>query len=213
MGTRTADCIEGSAGRTAREVKGNGQAEFTAHLALALARAGGHFMIENPFDTYLWKSCWLLELLDAVAVYDVVLCQCAYGLQLPGAAPNCYCLKRTRFWASFNVSSLARGCPGKSATHMHEHAQGSRKVNGVQVKLAAAAGAYPKELCDCIAGLVESNLHTKPFMKRPINECLVSRKTHNHSRKVEGVPKAPPPLPAPLCCRPFCATCTSHISM
>jgi len=120
-------------------------------------------MIENPFDSYLWLSPWMVELRADVPIFDVVFCQCAYGLQLPGCEPHCFCMKRTRIWSSFDVSQLERPCPGKTPTHLHEYAQGSRRVNGKTVKLAAAAGAYPLGLCNAIAVLVRNRLvHMQP---------------------------------------------------
>ena len=43
---------------------------------------------------------------------------------------------------------LSRKCEGISAFHQHDTAWGSRIVDGSSVKLSAAAGKYPDDLCE-----------------------------------------------------------------
>ena len=74
-------------------------------------------------------------------MHDVVLAQCAYGLQLPGSEPHMYCRKLIRFSATYPQIALAsRSCPGVSKTHQHEHARGSRRVNWKTITSGGSGG-------------------------------------------------------------------------
>ena len=52
------------------------------------------------------------------------------------------------------IGRLEAKCPGRSAYHKHEHAGGGRKVDGRNISLARAAGAYPVALCDSLACII-----------------------------------------------------------
>ena len=78
---------------------------------------------------------------------------------MPGAEPDSFCRKLTIFLGNFQeILALERACPGLSASHRHEHAFGSRVVDGKCVKLAAAAGHYPFDLVKALAGIIKSKV-------------------------------------------------------
>ena len=81
--------------------------------------------------------------------WKLIFCQCAYGLQLPGAKKHVYCQKNTCLLTNMeSLRVIAAKCPGLSRWHSHEVAWGSKMVNGKSVRLAAAAGKYPHALCE-----------------------------------------------------------------
>ena len=144
-GTRSRAKPEGD-GSLQRELDGNVLADVVASFCWALVSVGAHFSIENPSDSYLWQYPSIKALVNRF--HFVVFDQCQFGLQLPGA-PNCtYCKKSTAILTSVEqLMSLSRRCGGVTDQHMHETAWGSRRVDGVCVRLSAAAGQYPYLLC------------------------------------------------------------------
>ena len=157
-GTRSSTEPDGSACRLDREVKGNMQAKYDCDLCLLMVLYGGCFTLENPIGSFFWQSSWFRKLEARVPLFRADLAQCAYGLVLPGAPPNTYCFKRTAFYANFDIQSLSRACPGLSPTHKHEWAWGRRRVAGVAISLAKAAGHYPDALSSAVASLVAGQL-------------------------------------------------------
>ena len=130
-------------------------------ILIQLDRVGGILTIENPLYSLIFRSKHFLRLEHAAKLFHVSLDQCTYNLRLPGAPPNCFCLKRTRFVSKFaTIASLHRSCPGLSKTHHHEHAIGSRiAVQGgkqCRIRLAKAAGRYPRQLCDALSHIVRA---------------------------------------------------------
>ena len=142
-------------------------------LLIALSVVGGIFTLENPRDSFMFSSKHFKRLAAAVKLFECDLDQCAYGLRLPGAPPNTFCLKRTKIVGNFEgVMRMTRFCPGRGPCHMHEHAIGSRRVMHkgklITCSLAKCAGAYPKDLCELWA--------------RVIQEELIRRRLVHHSR-------------------------------
>jgi hypothetical protein len=156
QGTRTLDEPLGNQS-VARELLGNQQASRMSRLCLAAHHVGCRFSFENPFDSFLFKAPCIVELMSACNCYSVCFDQCAYALQLPGSRQHDYCKKRTRIASNFDMSSLALACPAVSALHQHVHAWGSKKVNGVWVSLASAAGRYPPSLCQAIVSSLQAD--------------------------------------------------------
>ena len=157
-GTRTLSAPAGD-GSLPREVRANLIATWVARLCLLIMASGGYFSIENPIDSYLFHFPPIKALFRNKAVFSVKLDQCAYCLSLPGAAACTYCLKRTLILTNMSsLEALSRKCPGISASHKHETAWGSRCVDGVNVKLAAAAGRYPERLTASWAAAVVEGL-------------------------------------------------------
>ena len=158
-GTRSVLHPEGSSSPLEREVLGNFQAELVVDICILINACHAFFTIENLADSHFWRSKFFAKLKKSCDVHVVDFCQCAYGLRLPGAPRGVFCRKCTRVASNDpRIVSLARRCPGVSASHRHEHAWGSRKVRGTTIKLAAAAGAYPEELCNTLARFVMSCL-------------------------------------------------------
>ena len=159
-----------------RERKANQQAEYVADLCSKLHRMGVFFSIENPVPSHLWvceSFCRLRRVLGD-QFFEVTFHQCAFGLTLPGARPNEFCRKSTRFWSNMQeIHRLERRCPGLSPTHQHVHAVGSAVVDGVRLSRAGAAGRYPIELCREVASAaVEAFKRTtwnghRPWSSRP----------------------------------------------
>ena len=94
----------------------------------------------------------LIEFLRAVCTI-VDFDQCSFGLQLPGAQPHQFCQKSTRLIGSIpTLKKLEQKCPGKSSSHVHDHAFGSASIVGPDgqrktLSKAGAAGIYPVGLC------------------------------------------------------------------
>ena len=126
------------------------------------ARGGGRVSIENPKGSYFWKCRWLAALTVlceklGCPIFMAVLCQCAFGLRLPGFPKHCFCKKDIIIAANFKgITALSRNCPGVSSQHQHAWAWGCKRVDGKSIRLTAAAGRYPALLCaewsDVIAG-------------------------------------------------------------
>ena len=99
-GTRTSECPLGGASNRQildRELLANLQAGIVASLCRLLHSLGLFFSIENPHDSFLWHCPAILALMEFIGA-DIVFVQfdqCTYDLQLPGAASNCFCRKRT----------------------------------------------------------------------------------------------------------------------
>jgi hypothetical protein len=147
-GTRRPDAPDGGLDPLPREKLANGQAAFMVRMCLVLHAMGGMFTVENPLDSYLWKSSFLKSLFDAIPCFLVELDQCMYGLQLPGHSRHTFCRKRTGILSNRpSVRSLSCKCSGISQYHKHEHAFGARMVKGRSVRLASSAGTYPPALC------------------------------------------------------------------
>ena len=133
---------------------GNRLADIVAELCELLIDGGGFYSIENPVGSYLflYKP---IQRLSARAGRLVNFSQCAYGLILPGARAQHYCRKNTSILTNLSeLVILQLSCPGVSATHIHDVAWGSRKLEGGTVSLARSAGAYPPELCKAWAQAV-----------------------------------------------------------
>jgi hypothetical protein len=157
-GTRTKTAPEG-VGALPRELQGNAEAVIVALLCRELIDSAGYFSIENPYPSYLWNFREITALSTYTPCFMITFDQCSYSLQLPASRQVDFCRKRTALLT--NVSSLARlerKCPGVCATHQHEHAWGSRLVDGKHVKLTKLAGAYPQELCASWASLLKLTL-------------------------------------------------------
>lgn len=162
-GTRTLDRPEGcdpvpmtpyKERARAREKKANRQAEYIAEFCIMCHQHGIFFSIENPVPSHLWlcKSFQRLKRVLGKDFYEVTFHQCAFGLTLPGCAPNEYCRKTTRFWSNMpEIMRLERRCPGQSPQHIHVHAIGNVTVDGKRLSRAGAAGRYPIDLCQTIA--------------------------------------------------------------
>ena len=113
------------------------------------------FTIENPGDSMIFKSFPLVKLAKSCEVFVVKFHQCAFGLTLPGHAPNTFCQKFTAFASNYRgIMLLERRCPGLGLQHRHEHAWGSLVVDGVSISLAKAAGAYPEGVVQAVANVV-----------------------------------------------------------
>ena len=124
------------------------QADFVARMCRLLAQQGNYFSIENPKGSFLFLYSSIASLNDLPNVELFDFDQCAFGHRLPGAPKNVFCRKSTSVLTNLKcLSQLQRRCPGVSPSHLHEHAWGSRIVNNSRISLAAAAGAYPEELC------------------------------------------------------------------
>ena len=155
-GTRSKFYPQGS-GQLERELLGNRQADFVARMCRLLAQQGNYFSIENPKGSYLFLYQAILSLNDLPSVFTVHFDQCAFGHKLPGAPPHTFCRKSTSVLTNLEcLKHLECRCPGISRFHRHEHAWGSRKVQGRRISLAAAAGAYPPTLCERWASVVVS---------------------------------------------------------
>ena len=141
--TRSGDCPGGD-GSLERELLGNRLADVVGQLCQLLIDNGGYYSIENPAGSYLFKYAPICRLIGQLFNF----CQCAYGLVLPGAQQHHYCRKNTSILSNLpELVILQLSCPGISATHVHDVAWGSRKLDGRTVSLARSAGAYPPNLC------------------------------------------------------------------
>ena len=160
-GTRTPTCPMGD-GSLPREILGNSQSEVVADLCLELAKQGGFFTVENPYDSSLWISVSMRRLTSKVATFTSTFDMCSYGLQLPGATCDEYCRKRTSLLSNVaSVRSLDRLCPGVSGVYVHRRAWGHRRVAGRSVSMAEAAGHYPRDFCNALAQVVIRELNVR----------------------------------------------------
>ena len=140
----------------------NMQAEYVCRLCLLLHAAGALFSVENPANSFFWKSRWWLVLCERIHITYSRFCQCAYALQLPGCANNEYCKKDTIVAANFNsITQLDRKCPGISAQHKHVHAWGAVRVDGRSLHRAACAGRDSRELCSAWADVIAIEMRAR----------------------------------------------------
>ena len=130
-------------------------------LIQALNAVGGKWSIENPAQSFLWKTPQVQSLFDDSLVHSVRFQQCMFGL-----APLDDPLKRLRkdtliVTSVSSLSGLARSC---DRTHAHGSCIGSGVVNGKRFSRAKKAGAYPIDLCRLWAKLVGREfLHAARF--------------------------------------------------
>jgi hypothetical protein len=142
-----------------REVLGNLDCKKVVELCLCLVQVGGWFYIENPQSSDLWRAKRMCYLCAHASCFSTDVDQCLYDLSLPGAPPNTFCRKRTRFLSNDSkMRRLACRCIGQSNSHKHEHAWGTRKVGTVTHKLTQSAGTYPPKLCAALAAVIHERL-------------------------------------------------------
>ena len=131
--TCTTECPEGD-GTLPREVNANWEVGRVCALCVALVSVGGFFSIENPAGSYIFKYSPVAPLSTITQCWLFNVCQCHYGLQLPGADKYVFCQKRTSILTNMQtLCTWAKPCPGISPTHQHESAWGSRAVDGKHV--------------------------------------------------------------------------------
>lgn len=148
-GTRSRLSPDGSSSPLLRETHANKQAAYVVRLCMLLHVCGGFFTIENPESSFLWASSFILSIYDFCPTFCAVFSQCLYNIVLPSAPPDTYCKKDTKVLANFaDITALSRKCTGPSLHHHHEWAWGARKHKGRSICLAAAAGRYPRPLCE-----------------------------------------------------------------
>ena len=152
-----------------REELGNIQATMICHLGMVFHSLGYFFTIEKPKGSYVWLYEPMLRLIECLGSDCMIVDfdQCYYGLQLPAAAPCEFCKKSTRLLGNTpTLKYLSQPCPGKSATHVHDHAFGSAAVctaGGKKQTLSktGAAGIYPVGFCRPWARLAGAHLKIK----------------------------------------------------
>ena len=171
-GTRRAHCLYGNP-PSLRERKGNTQAMHMCSLITALVEAGGYFTVENPAGSYLWQTRWVQKVCKLTETYFVTFDQCQYGLKPPAASANEFTRKRTTIWTNMeSVQNMCKLCPGCGKSHVHVHAWGVRRVNGKWMRLATAAGSYPRPLCEALADCLAPHLsHGTPSVPTPPPLC------------------------------------------
>ncbi len=112
------------------------------------------FTIENPVDSLLWHSTEMLRLKQVPGIHNVVFDQCMYFLRAPDWQPTCgdfRIRKRTRLVGNVaELTSLKRTCDKR---HHHSWAWGHVRIREKRISRAAAAGAYPPNLCFHLAKL------------------------------------------------------------
>ena len=127
-----------------------------------------HFSIENPADSYLFLYEPIVRLLQDPRTQLITFDQCAYGLRPPGASMFEFTRKRTSLLTSMpELHALQRACPGLTTNHIHVHAWGSVKVDGVSYSRARAAGAYPLQLCTAWAQCICRHVQTNSRQSQP----------------------------------------------
>ena len=139
------------------------QADRMSTLCLLIHERGGLFTIENPSASLLFWSTPVLLLMTTIATFSVQFDQCTYGLRPPAAGPPEYIRKSTKILANFGrIRSLERRCAGTSASHLHIHALGTRRVADGEasrcVSVANWASRYPASLCAALAACVQAEL-------------------------------------------------------
>jgi len=165
-GTRRVWLPEGD-GSLGRENIGNLQASLCARLCVLVREHGGHFSIENPKGSLLWKSKYIKHITSHVATYFVSFDQCAYGLSVPGFSKYEFCRKSTSVLASFpSIRRLEARCPGVSRYHRHRHVLGSVKIEGKWQSVAKLAGRYPIALTQVWAQAIADGIKGKGYSPR-----------------------------------------------
>ena len=150
--------------RLDREEQGNEEARVVALLCVLLYKYGFFFSVENPKESFLWLSTYMVHVMSVCKddVYFIDFDQCAYGLQLPGAKEFCFCRKRTILMTNMQaLTALSARCPGVGPRHSHDVAWGGVRINGRWVSKAQAAGVYPVPLCRRWAGLAAEALRER----------------------------------------------------
>ena len=136
---------------------GNLFKERTCEACLALSMLGFDFSIENPLGSLIWETPAFKFLMLATRAFAVDFDQCAFG-----AAS----MKPTRVVGSHQLiqTALARSCPGKSSSHVHEVLKGKvfSEQFGKVVFRTKLAQVYPMEMCQAIASTVSG------FLKEPL---------------------------------------------
>ena len=115
-GVRRCWCPDGAENLLPREQLANFQARYVVDLCIELVKTKGWFTIENPWASHFWKSSFFSELQRFTPVYQADVAQCSYGLRLPGASHNMWCLKRTCFFQSSGYFISVEGMSG----YIHE---------------------------------------------------------------------------------------------
>ena len=83
--------------------------------------------------------------------------QCVGGLKHPKTGLPMK--KATRVQTSLAaLEHLSLRCPGPKSCHLHEHALGTRRVQGTTYKLSVCAGRYPSALCKRWAEVLRTHL-------------------------------------------------------
>eukprot|EP00438_Fugacium_kawagutii_P028648 Skav214648 [mRNA] locus=scaffold1660:52599:54713:- [translate_table: standard] len=152
-GTRSRDNPLGT-GKLKREIIGNEIMHRTIHLCHLLHKHGSLFTLENPLTSYAWVTPAMLDLIHSSGAQQVVFDQCRYGLHIPKTEDVMgLALKPTKMVGTLpNMFNLNRRC-----SHQHEHVAviGGVKHQGKWQKRSHLAGAYPVQLCTCIAKTFE----------------------------------------------------------
>ena len=117
-------------------------------LILAAIDAGVDWSIENPQNSFWWKTLQVLDICCRVTSYAVTFDQCMYMLRPPDyvkGGPDVRTRKSTTLLTSVSsLRDLEVRCDHK---HSHITALGSCSTNCKTVKRAQAAGVYPTRLC------------------------------------------------------------------
>ena len=126
-----------------RVVEANLLLKRTAALAIAQARSGGFFSIENPATSLLWETPASKRVASLPGVVDLVGDQCVFG----GLAKKATCWRTNAPW----LWVLHRDCPGWPE-HQHRPLDGFTYLgDGSQVWSTSLAAEYPEYLCDVLA--------------------------------------------------------------
>ena len=131
-----------------KELEGVTLALFTARCVRALVRRGCFFSIENPVTSTLWHFEPIRSIFKLQNVIFVRWHMCEYGAGYK---------KGTGLLTNVSaLSGLHRSCQGG---HSHQQLRGTERVieNGkwVSRNRTRGAGAYPTELCNLWASLVQ----------------------------------------------------------
>ena len=152
-GTRS-EALPYGDGSSQKENTGNEQLQQMWRMILVFLELHIPFTIENPVDSLLWHSIEMLRLKQVPGIHNVVLDQCMYFLRAPDWRPTSgdfRIRKRTRLLGNVaELSSLKRICDKR---HHHSWAWGHVRIREKRISRAAAAGAYPQNLCFHLAKL------------------------------------------------------------
>ena len=131
--------------------------DITCDLAYLLWRRGGHFTIENPASSLLWKMPRLCDLLQRCGAFPILIHMCAYGADY---------LKPTIFACSHSFFvDLGCTCPGADIHPFHRRLRGREYDNGSGkwVWKTAKAARYPLALARRYASIAHRIVHPTPI--------------------------------------------------
>ena len=132
-----------------KETLGVGLALFIARAIRLCLSLGIKFSVENPQSSRLWEFGPINDILVHRSVFLMTTHMCAWGMP---------CKKPTSIMTNLaELLNLQTRCKGG---HVHEQLRGSQtvEINGKKVTRhrAAAAGAYPRSLCESWAQIARS---------------------------------------------------------